>query len=271
MFLNAKNGCLDLRCGKMDYVRFGKGERIAVMIPGVGDGLKTVKGFAIPFAILYRKFAKQFTVYVFSRKRDLPEKMTTRDMASDLNEAFEALGLKEVNLIGISQGGMISQWMAIDHPEKVSKLVLTVTHARAGEVAKDVIPRWMEMAKRGGYKEIMMDTAERAYSPARLESSKKQYMLLGNYGRPKSFDRFLIQAESCMTHNAYDELDKITCPTLVIGGSDDRIVGGRQSEELAEKIPGAKLHIYEGLGHGLYEEAPDFFDRVAGFFISGKV
>ena len=89
--------------------------------------------------------------------------------------------------------------------------------------------------------------------------------MLGNLGKPKSFDRFLTQAESCMTHDAYDELGRITCPTLVIGGTDDRIVTAEASEEIAAQIPGSAPYLYEGLGHGLYEEAPDFLQRVADF------
>ena len=70
---------------------------------------------------------------------------------------------------------------------------------------------------------------------------------------------------SCVTHDAYAALDRIACPTLVIGGTDDRIVTGQASEELAARIPGGKLYMYQGLSHGLYEEAPDFLLRVADF------
>ena len=51
----------------------------------------------------------------------------------------------------------------------------------------------------------------------------------------------------------------------MIGGTDDRIVTGHASEEIAAKITGCELYLYEGLGHGLYEAAPDFLDRVAEF------
>ena len=64
--LQAKNGYLDLPSGTVDYIRFGGGQKTLVMIPGVGDGLKTVKGMALPFAFLYRSLAKDFTVYAVS-------------------------------------------------------------------------------------------------------------------------------------------------------------------------------------------------------------
>ena len=263
--LNAKNGHLDLRTGRMDYIRFGHGPRPLVMIPGVGDGLKTVRGMAVPFAVLYRAMLEDFTVYAFSRRRQLAPGMGTREMADDLNLAMEALGLSGVAVLGVSQGGMIAQWLAIDHPNKVAKLVLAVTLSRPNETVKDVIRIWMDKARSGDYRGIMVDTALRSYSEGRLRKERFVYSLLGNVGKPKSFERFLIQAESCVTHDAYEQLERISCPTLVIGGTDDKIVTGEASREIAGQIPGCGLFLYEGLGHGLYEEAPDFVDRVMAF------
>ena len=263
--LKAKNGCLKLDTGEMDYISFGYGKRILVMLPGVGDGLKTVKGMALPFALLYRKLAKDFTVYVFSRRRELPKHMTTREMADDLNQAMDLLSISDAAVNGVSQGGMIAQWLAVDHPDKVGKLVLTVTLSRQNETVRDVIARWTDMANCGDYKSIMLDTAERSYSEKRLKTARIEYSLLGGFGKLKSFQRFLTQAESCVTHDAYEALERISCPTLVIGGTDDRIVTGQASVEIAERIPGSTLYLYEGLGHGLYEEASDYLQRLADF------
>lgn len=263
--LKARNCVLNLPTGTVDYIRFGSGPKPLIMIPGVGDGLQTVKGMALPFALLYRSLAKDFTVYVFSRRRHLSPGMTTRDMAEDLNEAMEAMGLSAAYLVGVSQGGMIAQWLAFDHPEKVKRLVLTVTLSRPNETVKDVIARWVEMADRGDYKGIMIDTAERSYSEKRLKQARLGYRLLGSVGRPKSFERFRIQAASCVTHDTYDLLDQINCPTLVIGGKEDKIVSGQASVEMAERIPNCELYMYDGLGHGLYEEAPDFLRRVSEY------
>ncbi len=263
--LQAKNCILDLPTGKLDYIRFGNGPITLVMIPGVGDGLKTVKGMALPFAFLYRSLAKDFTVYVFSRRRNLAPGMTTRDMAEDLNSAMDALGLSPAALVGVSQGGMIAQWLAIDHPDKAEKLVLVVTLSRPNATVRDVVERWIRMSERDDYKGIMLDTAERSYSEKRLKLSRLEYRLLGSVGRPESFERFRIQAASCVTHDTYDLLDHIVCHTLVIGGKDDKIVTGQASVEMAERIPNCELYLYDGLGHGLYEEAPDFLKRISDY------
>ena len=246
MIMNAKNEHLFLETGEMDYIRFGKGEQALVMLPGVGDGLKTVKGMAAPFAFLYRSLAKEFTVYVFSRRVPLPEHMTTREMAEDLNSAMEILGLRKTAVVGVSQGGMIAQWLAVDHADKAEKLVLTVTMSRPNDTIRAVVRGWTEMAKHGDYRGIMLDTAKRSYSATRLKAAQ-------------------LEAESCITHDCYAQLDRIVCPTLVIGGTDDRIVTGEASIELANGIPDSRLRMYEGLGHGLYEEAPDFLQQVKAF------
>ena len=263
--LHTRNGSVELPTGTQDDIRFGKGAKTMIMLPGVGDGLQTVKGMALPFALLYRSLAKDFTVYVFSRRRVLSPGMTTRDMAEDLNGAMEALGLSKAAIVGVSQGGMIAQWLALDHPDKVERLVLVVTLSRPNAVIKDVISRWLQMADQGDYKGIMLDTAERSYSPKRLKQSMLEYKLLGSIGKPKSFDRFRIQAASCLTHDTYDLLDQISCQTLVIGGKEDQIVTGQASVEIAGRIPNCQLFLYEGPGHGLYEEAPDFLKRVSEF------
>ena len=82
MFYGAKNGILKLHSGQMEYIRFGNGKRVLMMLPGLGDSLRSMKGTALPMALMYRSFARDFTVYAFSRKSPLPQDYTTRDMAA---------------------------------------------------------------------------------------------------------------------------------------------------------------------------------------------
>ena len=75
-----KNGEVMLENGRMDYIRFGSGPETLILLPGLGDGLRTVKGTALPMALMYRKFAKRYTVYAFSRRDGLQPGVSTRDM-----------------------------------------------------------------------------------------------------------------------------------------------------------------------------------------------
>lgn len=74
----------------------------------------------------------------------------------------------------------------------------------------------------------------------------------------------MILAKSCLTCNAYDELNKIQCPVFVIGGKRDKVVSADASEEIAEKL-GCEIFMYDHLGHAAYEEAKDFNQRVYNF------
>lgn len=265
MFYNAKNGNINIDNTDMDYISFGYGKKVLIMIPGVGDGLKTAKGMAIPFAILYREFAKDYKVYVFSRKNQLEEGYSTRDMARDQVKVMEQLGIRQADIIGVSQGGMIAQYIAIDYPGMVNKLILAVTLSKQNETSQQVIGDWIEMAKSEDYNSLMIDTAEKMYREKYLNKYRPFYPILGRVGKPKSFQRFLIMANACINHNAYDELELIKVPTFVIGGSCDKVVGGESSKEIAERIEGSKLLMYEGFGHGVYEETKDFNQKILEF------
>lgn len=265
MFYNAKNGCLKIDDTEMEYIRFGKGIKTLIMIPGLGDGLKTVKGLAIPFAMLYKQYAVEYTVYVFSRKNKLKAGCTNRDMAKDLITAMDILKIKQASIMGISQGGMIAQYMAIDAPERVEKLVLAVTLCKPNDTSMKVIDDWIKMAEANDYHSIFIDIAEKSYSEKRLRMYRRVYPLLTRLTKPKDLTRFIIQAYACITHNSEAELDKIKCPVLVIGGDADQIVGGQSSKELAEGIKNSQLILYSGMSHGLYEEASDFNTNVLTF------
>ncbi len=262
---SAINGKLSIDNEEMYYICFGKGDKTLIMLPGLGDGLKMVKGMAIPFSFLYRKFAQYCRVYVFSRKVWLPKEYSSKQMAGDVKKAMDLLGIQKASILGVSQGGTIAQYVAIDYPEVVDKLILTVTYPKANDTVKNVISRWIEYAQNKDYKEIFIDTAEKSYSEKYLRKNRKLYWLLTRIGVPQNYDRFITQAKACMSHDAYDLLSQIEAPTLIIGAGQDQIVTGEASIELSKLIKNSQLHIYDELGHGAYEEAEDFEERVLNF------
>lgn len=270
MFYGAKNGSLKIENTEMEYIMFGEGNKTLVLIPGLGEGLKTVKGMAKPLAVLYHEVAKEYKVYCFSRRNVLPQGFTTKDMADDVYFAMQELHIEKAMVLGISLGGMIAQHLALHHKEVVEKLILTVTIARQNDTVKQVLGKWMDMAKKGDYQGIMVDTSENSYTVENLHRLRKIYWVMDKVVKPKSMERFLIMAEAGLTHDTYEELKNIKCPTLVIGGRQDKITSGAASEEIAEQIPGSCFYMYEEYGHGLYEEAEDYVPRVLNFISSEK-
>lgn len=265
MALAAKNGSVPIGDTCMEYIRFGTGTRTLIMLPGLGDGLRTMKGTALPMGLMYRKFTRDYTVWAFSRLNRLPEGCTTRDMARDQAKAMELLGIQKADVLGVSMGGMIAQHLAAEYPEKVGKLLLVVTAARSNPLLTEAVNEWLELATRGDHTALMDSNLRRIYSEGYYRKNKWMIPLVGKLTKPKSYDRFFLQAEACRSHDAFDRLPLITAATLVLGGEKDNCLGAEPSREIAARIPVAELKLYPQWGHGLYEEAPDFQDTVLHF------
>ena len=267
MLWNAKNGSVKIDNTDMDYVSFGHGSKNFIIMPGLSDGLLTVKGKALLLAGSYTKYFNDYTVYMFSRKKDMPEGYSIRDMAADQAKALKALGIEKTSVMGVSQGGMIAQFLAIDYPQLVEKLIITVSAPKANDMIQENVSAWIGMAKKGDHKSLMIDVAEKAYSEKFLKMYRKIYPVLGHVGKPRSYDRFFINANAILGFDASEELDKIECPTYIIAGDKDKTVGIDSSYELKERIKDSELFVYEGLGHAAYEEAKDFYNRVYDFLM----
>ena len=249
----------------MDYVTFGKGKQPLVIIPGLGDGLQTVKGKAHLFSLSYRLLAKHYKIYVFSRINELRQGYTTRDMAADLAEAMETLNLDTAYVIGISQGGMIAQWLAADFPESVQKLILAVTTAKPSQLARERIEHWQKLSQSGTFRDLMLDIAQHSYTQKSYQKWRLLYNIMGRLGRIKDKKRIAIQSQSCLTHNSLEVLKDIHCPTLILGALEDDVIGVKGSKELEKAISGCQLLILKHSGHALYEENKVFQEAICGF------
>jgi pimeloyl-ACP methyl ester carboxylesterase len=262
MLFHAKEHKLNIHNIQLDYITFGTGKKPLVMVQGLNT--RGIKGSAFPVAYMYRIFAKDYKVYLFDRRADISDNITVRDLAVDIAVAMDALEISNADIFGVSQGGMIAQYLAIDRPDLVRKLVLAVTLSKNNNTVKNVVGKWIEMTKQGDMKRLVVDMAEKMYSDSYVKKYRPFMPLLTILQKPKDAQRFIILAKACLTCNSYEELEKINCPVFVIGGRQDKVVGGESSNEIAEKI-GCKLYIYEELGHAAYEEAKDFNEKIYDF------
>ena len=264
MIYNAKELKLTVQDMQLDYITFGNGTKPLVMIQGLNT--RGIKGAALSLAYMYRIFAKDYIVYLFDRRPVVQEGITVRDMASDIAIAMDILGITNADVFGVSQGGMIAQYLAIDRPDLVKKLVLAVTLSQNNDTVKQIINHWIEMAEQGAMKELVADMAAKMYSDAYVKRYRPFMPLLTILQKPKEVQRFVILAKACLTCNTYKVLDRIKCPVFVLGGKQDQVVTGAASEEIAEKL-GCRIYMYDRLGHAAYEEAKDFNRIVYDFLI----
>jgi len=213
-----------------------------------------------------KKYADEEQLHALIHK-SVGQTMRIRQMADDLAEVMEKLEISDANVLGISQGGMIAQYLAIDHPHLVGKLVLGVTMSRLNDTARKVITDWIRFAVNDDYEGITGNMLEVVYSEAYVKRFGKYFPVVSRFGKPKDMHKFAVLARACLTCNTYHDLEKIQCPVFVIGGKNDLVLSGEASEEIAEKL-GCEIYMYENLGHSAYEEAPDFNRRVLEFFKS---
>ena len=263
MIYNVKEGSLKLPHSELDYISFGKGAKPLIMIQGLNT--RGIKGAGISLAYMYRIFAKDYKVWLFDRRKNVFDGITVQDMAADTAAAMDALNIKNADIFAVSQGGMIAQYLAIDRPDLFQKLVLAVSLSRDNELVKTAINKWIELTEQNNMKELVIDMAEKLYSESYLKKYRPLLPLLTLLQKPKDVPRFIALSKACLGCESYYELDKIKCPVLVIGGRQDKLVGIKASEEMAEKL-GCDIYIYEDLGHAAYEEAKDFNQRVYNFF-----
>ncbi len=264
MPLSVKEQKLNLKDFQVDTIRFGTGQKALIMLQGLNTN--GIRGAGLSLAWMYRLFAKDYTVYLFDRRPEIPEGLTLREMAGDVAEAMDALGIRKADVLGVSQGGMIAEYLAIDRPDLVNKLVLAVTLSRNNDTVRAVIETWIALTEQEDWKRLVTGMAEKMYSERYLKRYRPMLPLLTVLQKPKDPRRFFHLAKACLTCNAYAELDKIQCPVFVIGGQQDKIVTGAASEEIARKL-NCECYLYDALGHAAYEEAADFNQRVCDFLM----
>lgn len=262
MIYNAKEHKLNLQDMQLDYITFGKGTKPLIMIQGLST--RSINGAAVSLAYMYRIFAKEYKVYLFDRRKSIPDNITVRDMASDIAKAMDELEISNADVFGVSQGGMIAQYLAIDRPDLVRKLVLAVTLSKNNSTVETVIENWLNLTEQGNFKELIKDMTYLMYSDSYVKRYKPLLPLLTVLQTPKDPKRFITLTKACLTCEAFDELEKIKCPVFVIGGKQDKVTSGDACTETAEKL-NCKLYMYDNLGHSAYEEAKDFNKRVYDF------
>ena len=266
---NKANITIKLNDISIDYLTFGKGKKHLVIIPGVGDALINNKNFTNFYKNKYKAFKDQYKIYIISRRNNMPANFTTADMAQDIIKLLEHLNINNIDLIGISQGGMIAQTVAIKKPDLVNKLVLMVTTPCTNSTISYSVSNWIKMIDAKEYKLLLKDMALKTYVGRNTKRYLKAFELYSKILNKKAYDKFYIMLKACLKHNTLKDLNKITASTYIIGAKLDQVVGYEGSILLHQGIKNAKIKLYEDYSHGVYNEVKDFNKDVLTF-LRGK-
>jgi len=195
-------------------------------------------------------------------------------MSDDAVRLLDHLEIEKTIVCGASMGGAIAQRVVLDHPDRVSGLILAITFARPIEYMR----RLGEMARRV-VNEIGIEAFVEAsllwmFSPRFFEMGADAIdQIVASMwapGAPETPSPEVVgaQLDAIEKHDVLAELASVSIPTLVIAGQRDVMVPAFASEEIAAAIPGAEFEMFE-TGHGLMIEEMDRFNaRIRAFLDS---
>jgi 3-oxoadipate enol-lactonase len=260
------------RHGTVELYWESVGEGPAVLLIA-GQGM-TVDGWWATIPVL----AESFRVIAFdnrdtgrSSRRLWP--YTVGEMADDAVAVLDAAGEDRAHVYGISLGSLVAQEVALRHPDRVQALVLGASSAggwaaykpsasspaqtflvRAGTMGPEeaewaAVPyTYAERTRRFHLDRIVSDIAHRMSSP------------------PEPLG-YVHQAAAVAAHDAYDRLNRVAAPTLVVHGEQDIFIPPANALVLAEKIPGAQLQLWPEAGHMYIVDEPRADREIARFLL----
>lgn len=262
------------------------GVNLYYQVEGQGEPLVLIQGFGgghEGWFFQTRAFKKHYRVITFDNrgigKTDKsPTPYTIRTMADDTIGLMDHLGIDSAHVLGMSLGGMVAQEVAIDYRDRVKKLVLACTSPGEGGI-NDVHP---EMLRSIGVQEgstepdlKSVDFHELMSTIVSLAFNRRLYRMLlvplsKFYMKRVGVEGCTQQMEAVVGHSTVDRLHLIEAPTLVITGTEDKIVSPRSSEEIAGKIPNARLVKIEGGSHAFFMEMRGRFNKEVLDFLKGS-
>lgn len=251
----------------MDYIRFGQGSKILVILPGLS--VQSVTGFAPSIVNQYKCFTDNFTVYVFDRRKNHPDGYDIFQMAEDTANAFTRLGLSEIHLFGVSQGGMIALTIAAAYPEMISRLSVSSTAMRMDEKRFAVIREWMELAEKKDSSGLYLSIAQHIYPSSFFEKSKDAFTEIAKTVTDDELANFIKLANGIEGFDLSNKIAQIKCPVQLSYDEEDPVFSDDTASELRKhlgSLAGFESKSFRGFGHALYDTSPDFMKWLYEFF-----
>ena len=176
------------------------------------------------------------------------------DMAADVADLLDHLGIGAAHVAGVSMGGMIAQLTAVNHPEKVLSLVSIMSHLGGDDAvpySESIAELWL-MPPPAGREEYIEHSlkAQRLNWAGDFDEEVARRRTARGYDRAFDLEGTARQRraiQSAASRRA--ALASVRVPTLVIHGDADPLIPVENGRRTARAIPGAELLVIPGMGH----------------------
>lgn len=203
----------------------------------------------------------------FAASAHIPAPDSIAGLSASLMQLVDSLGIERFSLLGFSMGGMVAMEIAIEHGDRLNKLVLYGT-AASGDLP-DRFESWDASIKRMEDQGVEA-TADRTVSSWFVEGDKHPFYPVCRQACKGASKEGCIKAMRGMQRwSAKDRLKTIKVPTLVIVGDKDRSTKPAESVAIWQQVPASQLCVIPNTAHGLHMEKPDLFNRVVLDFVLG--
>ncbi|MGI8427168.1 MAG: alpha/beta fold hydrolase [Actinomycetota bacterium] len=257
------------------YERAGDGDGV-LLIMGLGAGRRAWK-FQMP------SLSKRYDVVCFDNRgagdSDAPEQgWSLEDMTADAMAVMDAVGFQRAHIVGASVGGCIAQELVLNHPQKALSLTLISAH----HGGPDVVPTDPEAFKEirpamGGDPQAGLAAIRHSFSAAYLRDHPQVLDQMAREAAEHSppvhglRNQVMAAVQWSMAGGSVSRLGQITVPTRVLHGGEDKMVPVENGRMLAEKIPGARLRIWEDAGHNvIMEKAAELNEDLIDHFLGAS-
>jgi 3-oxoadipate enol-lactonase len=258
------------RSVKLHWESCGEGPPVLLI---AGQGM-TVDGWWATTPVL----ARSFRVIAFDnrdtgRSSRVRWRYSVAQMAEDAVAVLDAAGEQRAHVYGISLGSLVAQELALRHPDRVQALVLGASSAGGFAAYKPAFTSFAQtfLVRAGtmGPEEAEWAAVPYTYASTTRWSHPERIAadISHRLKSPPEPLAYLHQAAAVATHDAYQRLNQMVAPTLVVHGEQDVFVPPANALVLAEKIPAAQLRLWPDAAHMYPIDEPQADEDVARFLL----
>ena len=254
--------------GEIHYEEAGRGPPL-IFVSGLG-GVGSYWRPQVP------AFSSRFRVITYDHRGTgasdrLQRAFSIDQMTAELAALMDALKLERAHLIGWSTGGAIGQTLAIERPQRISRLVLCSTWTHCDPWFRRLFEARREVLRQGGSALSAAFFPLWVYPPGHVnahDAGIEEELQQAVAGAPP-VEVAIARIDALLAFDRRAGLPRIKTPTLVVASDDDYVIPSYHAEALARTIPGARLEILRGGGHANTATRPEAFNRMVLEFLEG--